>query len=147
MEPTLETGEYFLADATYYRGRPPSRGEVVVYRHPMQPDFHSIKRIVGLEGDRIAIKRGHAIVNGMALEEPYLDEAAALGPLSDMPEVQVAAGHVFVLGDNRAQSVDSRDSVAHGLVPLGNLVGRVTDVAISRHITRMGRWIGTPSNM
>jgi signal peptidase I len=147
MEPTLETGEYFLADATYYRGRLPMRGEVAVYKHPKQSDLHYIKRIVAVEGDRIAIKAGRAVVNGMAVEEPYVDEGAPGGPFADMPETQVAAGHVFVLGDNRANSVDSRDTVAHGPVPLSNLIGRVTDVAISRHLTRMGRWIGTPSNL
>jgi len=147
MEPTLEAGEFFLADATYYRGRLPMRGEVAVYKHPKQSDLHYIKRIVAVEGDRIAIKAGRAIVNGMAVEEPYVDEGATGGSLADMPETQVPAGHVFVLGDNRAASVDSRDSVAHGLVPLSNLIGRVTDVAISRHLTRMGRWIGTPSNL
>lgn len=147
MEPTLETGEYFLADATYYRGRLPMRGEVAVYKHPKQSDLHYIKRIVAVEGDRIAIKAGHAIVNGMAVEEPYVEEGAPGGLFADMPETQVAAGHVFVLGDNRANSVDSRDTVAHGPVPLSNLIGRVTDVAISRHLTRMGRWIGTPSNL
>jgi signal peptidase I len=146
MEPTLETGEYFLADASYYRARPPMRGEVVVYRHPKQPELRTIKRIIAVEGDRIAIKAGRAIVNGMALEEPYLEQGTdRLVP--DMPETQVPTGHVFVLGDNRAQSVDSRDGVAHGPVPLDNLIGRVTDVAISRHLTRMGRWIGTPSNL
>jgi signal peptidase I len=147
MEPTLEAGEFFLADATYYRGRLPMRGEVAVYKHPKQSGLHYIKRIVAVEGDRIAIKAGRAVVNGMAVEEPYVEEGAAEGPLADMPEVQVPAGHVFVLGDNRANSVDSRDSVAHGPVPLSNLIGRVTDVAISRHLTRMGRWIGTPSNL
>jgi signal peptidase I len=145
MEPTLETGEYLLADATYYRSRLPMRGEVAVYKHPKEPDLYRIKRIVAVEGDRVAIKAGHAIVNGMAVEEPYVEEGAAAGPFANL-ETQVPAGHVFVLGDNRAHSVDSRDSVAHGPVPLGNLIGRVTDVAISRHLARMGRWIGTPSN-
>jgi signal peptidase I len=147
MEPTLEAGEYFLADATYYRGRLPMRGEVAVYKHPKQADLHYIKRIVAVEGDRITIKAGRAIVNGMAVEEPYVQEGARGGPRAEVPETHVPAGHVFVLGDNRAHSVDSRDSVAHGLVPLSNLIGRVTDVAISRHLTRMGRWIGTPSNL
>jgi signal peptidase I len=146
MEPTLETGEYLLADATYYHSRLPMRGEVAVYRHPTQPELYYIKRIVAVEGDRIAIKAGHAIVNGMAVEEPYVEEGAAAGLFANLAEMQVPAGHVFVLGDNRAHSVDSRDSVAHGPVPLGNLIGRVTDVAISRHLARMGQWIGTPSN-
>jgi signal peptidase I len=146
MEPTLETGEYFLADATYYLARPPMRGEVVVYRHPMQPELRSIKRIIAVEGDRIAIRAGRAVVNGMALEEPYVEEGDDR-MVPDMLETQVPAGHVFVLGDNRAHSVDSRDRVAHGPVPLDHLIGRVTDVAISRHLMRMGRWIGTPSNL
>ena len=60
MEPTLETGEYFLADSTYYRTRKPSRGEVVVYVHPREPGLHRIKRIIAIEGDRIAVKAGRA---------------------------------------------------------------------------------------
>jgi signal peptidase I len=145
MEPTLRVGEYFLADATYYRSRAPSRGDVAVYLHPKQTHLYYIKRIVAVEGDRIAIKGGRAVVNGMMVEEPYLDVAAADGRFANMPEVRVPVGHVYVLGDNRSNSVDSRDSVAHGAVPVGNLIGRVTDIAISRHLPRIGRWVGTPS--
>jgi signal peptidase I len=145
MEPTLRVGEYFLADATYYRSRAPSRGDVAVYLHPKQTHLYYIKRIVAVEGDRIAIKGGRAVVNGMMVEEPYLDVAAADGRFANMPEVRVPVGHVYVLGDNRSNSVDSRDPVAHGAVPVGNLIGRVTDIAISRHLPRIGRWVGTPS--
>jgi signal peptidase I len=145
MEPTLRVGEYFLADATYYRSRAPSRGDVAVYLHPKQSHLYYIKRIVAVEGDRIAIKGGRAVVNGMLVEEPYLDAAVADGRFANMAEVRVPAGHVYVLGDNRSNSVDSRDSVAHGAVPVGNLIGRVTDIAISRHLPRIGRWVGTPS--
>jgi signal peptidase I len=149
MAPTLRTGEFFLADSTYYRNRHPSRGEVVVYAHPnpQQAHLHQIKRIVAVEGDRIAVKAGRAIVNGMAVEEPYVDAGTPNAPFADMAEVRVPAGHVFVLGDNRANSVDSRDRVAHGLVRLENLIGRVTDIAFSHNLARMGRWIGTPSNL
>jgi signal peptidase I len=145
MEPTLRVGEYFLADATYYRSRAPSRGDVAVYLHPKQAHLYYIKRIVAVEGDRIAIRGGRAVVNGMMVEEPYLDAAVADGRFANMPELRVPAGHVYVLGDNRSNSVDSRDSVAHGAVPVGNLIGRVTDIAISRHLPRIGRWVGTPS--
>jgi signal peptidase I len=145
MEPTLRVGEYFLADATYYRSRAASRGDVAVYLHPKQSHLYYIKRIVAVEGDRIAIRGGRAVVNGMMVEEPYLDVGVADGRFANMPEVRVPAGHVYVLGDNRSNSVDSRDSVAHGAVPVGNLIGRVTDIAISRHLPRIGRWVGTPS--
>jgi signal peptidase I len=145
MAPTLRAGEYFLADATYYQSHQPSRGEVAVYIHPKQSDMPVIKRIVAVEGDRVAIKGGRAIVNGMAMAEPYVDAGPAEGINANMPETRVPAGHVFVLGDNRAISVDSRDTVAHGPVPTDKLIGRVTDIAFSHSLTRMGRWIGTPS--
>jgi signal peptidase I len=147
MEPTLRLGEYFLADATYYRSRHPSRGEVAVYVHPKQEQVHYIKRIVAVEGDRIAIKGGRAIVNGMMVEEPYVDAGDPKARFANEAEIRVPPGHVYVLGDNRANSVDSRDRIAHGPVPVANLIGRVTDIAISRHVFRMGRWIGTPSKL
>jgi signal peptidase I len=147
MEPTLRVGEYFLADATYYRSRAPSRGDVAVYLHPKQVHLYYIKRIIAVEGDRIAVKGGRAVVNGMVVEEPYVDAGPSEGRFANMPEVRVPVGHVYVLGDNRSNSVDSRDTVAHGTVPVANLIGRVTDIAISRHLPRIGRWVGTPSNL
>jgi len=147
MAPTLQSGEYFLADSTFYRARHPSRGEVAVYIHPKQPDVHYIKRIVAVDGDRVAIRAGHAIVNGIAVEEPYVHTGPADAPFANMPEIRVPAGHVYVLGDNRASSVDSRDVVAHGPVPIEKLIGRVTDIAFSNNLSRMGRWIGTPGHL
>ncbi len=147
MAPTLQTGEYFLADATFYRGRQPSRGEVAVYVHPKQPDLHYIKRIIAVEGDRVAIKGGRAVVNGVAIEEPYVNVGAPDAAFANMVEIRVPPAHVFVLGDNRANSVDSRNSVAHGPVPVTKLIGRVTDIAFSHALNRMGRWIGTPGHL
>src|SRR6476660_9899581 len=118
MEPTLRVGEYFLADASYYRTRPPSRGEVVVYLHPKQDQLYYIKRIVAVEGDRVAIKRGHAIVNGMTVEEPYLDRNAGGGRIAGLPEFGVPLGDVYLLGDSRANSVHSRAPIAHGPLPI-----------------------------
>jgi signal peptidase I len=147
MEPTLREGEYVLADATYYRTHKPSRGDVVVYVHPKQEGAHFIRRIVAIEGDRVAVRGGRAVVNGMAVEEPYVAVGDPQAPLNNMPETRVPSGQVFVLGDSRAQSIDSREMGSHGAVPVTHLIGRVTDVAFSRVVTRMGRWIGTPSRM
>jgi signal peptidase I len=146
MAPTVRRGEYFLADSTFYRDRQPSRGEVAVYVHPKQSDIHVIKRIVAIEGDRIAIRNGRAIVNGMAVEEPYIEAGSPRAPFANMAETRVPLDHVFVLGDNRADSEDSRNTSTHGAVPIKNLIGRVTDIAFSSDISRMGRWVGTPSN-
>jgi signal peptidase I len=151
MEPTLRVGEVFMADATYYRSHPPRRGEVAVYVHPTQPNQHSARRIVAVEGDRIAVRGGNAVVNGIPVQEPYARIMDPKADLNNRPETRVPAGHVYVLADNRddrrdgVHSSDSRDAVAHGPVPVRNLIGRVTDIAFSRVVGRMGRWIGTPN--
>jgi signal peptidase I len=146
MEPTLRHGEYFFADSTYYHSHHPSRGDVVVFVDPAQARRHYVKRIVAVDGDRIAVKGGRAVVNGMVVAEPYVDQSSPEVTSLDIPETRVAAGHVFVLGDNRA-STDTRDPAAPREVPVSNLIGRVTDVAFSRNLTRLGRWIGTPSKL
>src|SRR5258708_17804270 len=96
MEPTLRLGEYFLADATYYRSRHPSRGEVVVYVHPKQEQVHYIKRIVAVEGDRIAIKGGHAVVNGMMVAEPYVDAGDAQARFANHAKMPLPPRYVYI---------------------------------------------------
>jgi hypothetical protein len=81
----------------------------------------------------------------MFIEEPYAERPLSGAVPVDVPEIRVPAGYVFVMGDNRAIG-EGGDRWVQGLVPVTHLIGRVTDVAISRHVLRMGRWIGTPSN-
>ncbi len=143
MQPAIQRGDRFLADSNYYRRNVPTRGDVVVYRHPRQPEMLYVKRIVALAGDRVAIRDGRAIVNGFALEEPYAIFGDAEAPYNNVREIRVPDGHVSVLGDNRANSLDSRAN-DHGPVPVENLRARATDIAWSRTMSRIGRWIGTP---
>lgn len=143
MNPTIRPGETFLADTRYFLSRPPARGEVVAYTLPGRPDVHFVKRIVALAGDRVEIRGGHAIVNGKAADEPYVEVGDAAFSLNNMPAATVPPGTVFVLGDNRANSADSR-LAWHGPVPVGNLGGRVTDIVLSADIGRVGKWIGSP---
>lgn len=84
-------------------------------------DEHLIKRVIGMPGDTVEIRRGQVIVNGDALSEPYVtDEARACNV--DYPRTDVPAGRMWVLGDNRCHSGDSRFGL--GFVPVSNVVGR-----------------------
>ena len=145
MQPAIQRGDRFLADRTYYRRNVPARGDVAVYLHPRQPEVLYVKRIVALAGDRVAIRDGRAVVNGFALDEPYAILGAPGARYNNAAEITVPDGHVFMLGDNRANSLDSRAVNDHGPVPVENLRARATDIAWSRTLSRIGRWIGTPS--
>jgi signal peptidase I len=145
MDPTLRKGEFFLANARFYHNHQPSRGEVVVYTDADRPGDYYTRRVVAVEGDRVSVRNGRVIVNGIAVMEPYV-AGNAPGALQ-VPEIQVPTGHVYVLGDNRSINFDHSESVGNGLIPVRSLVGRATDIAFSRVIGRMGRWIGTPGGL
>lgn len=143
MQPTLRQGDRFLADHGFYRSNAPRRGEVAVYQHPRQPGIVYVKRIVALAGDRIAIRDGRVILNGVAIDESYAVAGDPGAFHANMPEITVPTGHVFVLGDNRAMSSDSRVR-GHGTVPVANLRGRASFIVWSHDFTRIGRYVGTP---
>lgn len=120
MLPTLEDGQRLLVDRITYRFQAPQRGDVVIFRYPANPREHFIKRIIGVPGDEVSIKIGTVYVNGVALNEPYVN--GRMLPRSFGP-VLVEEDTYFVLGDNRNNSEDSRDRRV-GLVPRKNLIGR-----------------------
>jgi signal peptidase I len=119
MEPTLRPGDHVLVEKLSYRFGSPRRGDLVVFRTPDRSSL-AVKRIVGLAGDRVAIEDGVLAINGHLQREPYVDQSRVdsvyFGP------VVVPPGDVFVMGDNRADSHDSRD---YGAVPQRSLIGRV----------------------
>src|SRR5690606_9146534 len=100
-----------------YRWAEPQRGDVVVFPYPNDPDEDYIKRVISLPGERIAIYAGLVYINGQALQEPYVSEAVRL----DMSERVVPPGHVFVIGDNRNASSDSRE---WGALPVEDIIGK-----------------------
>ncbi len=117
MAPNITSGEYVLINTFAYRFSAPGRGDVVAFRHDDQTHDVFIKRIVGLPGDRVRIDRGTVYVDGVKFSEPYVryDDPRSF------PEVAVPTGSVYVLGDNRADSDDSR---FFGSVPLERILGR-----------------------
>lgn len=119
MVPTLEVGNRVLANKFVYRFTEPERRDIVVFDSVEEGDDQTlIKRVVGVAGDEIQVQGGVLYVNGEEQQEPYLNDAdQSLGFYG--PTV-VPEGHIFVMGDNRGNSADSR---VFGPLPLENLKG------------------------
>jgi signal peptidase I len=126
MEPTFDDHEYLIIDELSYRFRAPARGEVVVFRYPLDPRQYFIKRVVGLPGETVRVADDAVvIVNAEHPEGFALDESGYLSPdtvTRGERTVELGPGEYFVLGDNRGASLDSR---TFGSLPLKNIVGRV----------------------
>ncbi len=117
MEPSLHHGERLLVNKIVYRFRPPERGDVVVFRYPLDPSRDFIKRVVGRPGDRVEVMDGVVYINGQPVDEPYVNNLGGsnLGPQVIPPDT------LFVMGDNRINSEDSR---YFGPVPVKSIKGR-----------------------
>ena len=157
MVPTLEKGDRVLVTKIpYYLGEP-KRGDVIVFEEPdpgrqperglisgalhwvtqtlgvAAPDNEDyIKRVIGLPGDEVEGKRGRVFVNGVVIDEPYLvDETAGFDP------VRVPEGMLFVMGDNRPNSLDSRFGLGVnptkqpgvGFIPIDKVIGKAFFIA------------------
>lgn len=106
MEPNFFDGQYVLVNKLAYKLGEPQRGDVVVFHNPNNPDEDYIKRIIGLPGDTVSFDGGIAYVNGQPLDEPYVNPPTN-GGFGAGPTV-VEDNHIFVMGDNRPNSRDSR---------------------------------------
>jgi signal peptidase I len=119
MSPTLVAGDQVVVDKLSVHWRPPSEGELVVFRDPQRREL-VVKRVVAVSGQTVAIEDAELVVDGAVRHEPQVDlsriDSTYFGPVTVPPDA------VFVLGDNRSESIDSR---TYGAVPLGDVVGRV----------------------
>jgi signal peptidase I len=124
MENTLHPNDYVFVNKQAYRFGDVERGDVVVFRSHLESDDGSeknlIKRVIGLAGDTVEIHDGVVYVNDEALQEPYIKEGYTAGT---MEKVTVPEGTLFLMGDNRQQSKDSRDPEV-GFVPEDEVIGK-----------------------
>ncbi len=123
MDVTLADGQHLLIDKLTPRFDSYSRGDIVVLHPPDQDDSSTpyIKRVIGVAGDHLEVRDGSVWVNGVQLDEPYVAPGAVTKPLIDQDAWDVGADQVFVMGDNRQHSVDSRE---FGVVSTNEIIGR-----------------------
>ena len=111
MDPTFATGQFLIVDRLSYRLSEPTRGDVIVFKYPNNPSDYYIKRIIGLPGETVTINDGKvSIINneypqGFVLEETYIDSKHFS---HDTTTTTLKPSQYFVMGDNRAESSDSR---------------------------------------
>jgi signal peptidase I len=148
MEPSILVGDHFCTDLTRYRDAAPTRGDVVVYEREDSPGNLVVARVIGLEGEQIEIRDKRVFLDGRPLDDPwahhsdpqmYSGNALVPGPFrqrDQFPARTIPSGSVFLMGDNRDNSYDSRFL---GSVPVSALRGRLLYVYWSADRSRIGR--------
>ena len=107
MQPELRDQDRLFINKFAYRFENISRGDVVVFHYPRDPEKSYIKRVIALPGDTLRIEEGRVYVNGQRVEESYVPRRYRDG--RSMPEIIIPQGNYFVMGDHRSISSDSRD--------------------------------------
>lgn len=119
MRPTLVNSERLVVNKFIYRFKTPERGDILIFRYPRDPSRDFIKRVIAIPGDSIEIKDGRVYLNGQLQNETYiLEKTRGSYGLATVP-----AGTVFVMGDNRNNSEDSRFKDV-GFVPYDLIKGK-----------------------
>lgn len=125
MESTFESGDYILTSKITYKFHEPERNDIIVFKSPKNPEIDFIKRVIALHGQKIKIANNEVFVNDEIVQEPYISAATTLfegGFMQNGIEVTVPEGYLFVMGDNRPRSSDSRD---FGFIPIKEVIGKV----------------------
>lgn len=137
MEPTLYAGDKIFVNQDYYKRHSLVDGDLVVFRHG---EFVVIKRISALPGETIEGVEGKLIRNGVALAEPYasFSEDRPIPEIETFASRRIADGELFVTGDSRDASLDSR-SADYGPVHFADVIGRVSFIYGSQHPHQAGR--------
>lgn len=124
MEPNFHNGQYLFVEKLSYDFHGPKRGDVVVFKYPLDTSVDYIKRVIGLPGDDITVKDGQVLVNNQMLKETYLSagqKTILLNGSQTVYAVTVPPGQYFMMGDNRDHSADSREG---WLLPKKDIIGK-----------------------
>ncbi|OEF98783.1 signal peptidase I [Desulfuribacillus alkaliarsenatis] len=132
MYPTLEDSEWLVVNKAVYLLDDPKHGDIIVFHATPTRDY--IKRVIAIEGDELEIVNGTVYINGQILDEPYINEPMEF--YNNYQKILVPENHLFVMGDNRNKSADSRMPDI-GFIDLNEVVGRAE--VVFWPLTHMGR--------
>lgn len=119
MYPTLKPNNRLILEKVTYYFSKPKRGDIIVFKYPKDTREKFIKRVIGVPGDKIKIEDGTLYINGVKQNESYIKEEMT----GDFPETTVPADSIFAMGDNRNNSMDSRDESV-GFIPYKLIIGK-----------------------
>jgi len=118
MEPTLKEFDRIIVSKVNYHFQEPKRGDVVVFKYPLDPKRNFVKRLIAAGGETVAIRNSRLYINGQPVSEDYLPQGLRF---ADFGPKEVPEGSYFMLGDNRNNSDDSR---VWGFLPKDLIVGK-----------------------
>ena len=118
MEPTLKEHDRIIVSKLNYRFQDPKRGDIIVFKYPVDPKRNFVKRLIATGGETVQIKNGKLYIDGRPEPEDYLPRGLRF---KDFGPVKVPPGSYFMMGDNRNNSEDSR---VWGFLPNDLIVGR-----------------------
>ena len=119
MNPTYQNNDFLISSKIAYKNHSPQKGDIVIVDSKSKDlDIDIIKRVVATAGDTVEIKKGQLIINDKKVKEDYIDETMN----KDMHKMTVKKNTVFIMGDNRNHSIDSR---VFGSIPVQDIMGKV----------------------
>ncbi len=142
MEPFLKPGDHFVAKLERFGDRLQSRGDVIIFPYPDDKSKDFVKRVIGLPGERLEIKDKVVLINGQRIEDPWgfvfskVTFPGQMNPRDNFGPITIPQGAVFVMGDNRDYSHDSR---FWGVVEIKNITARALFIYWSGDKSRIGK--------
>ncbi len=125
MDPTLENKDYLFLNKLAYKAESPKRGDIIVFKTDLIDKKSNkkkdlVKRVIALPGEHILIKNSEVYINNKYLDESYINDVYTEGDI----DIVVPENHIFVMGDNRPDSLDSRNQNI-GTISLDDVIGKV----------------------
>jgi signal peptidase I len=135
MEPTLLVGDHLVADMRIYKSEKPKRGDIIIFEFPKDPSKNFIMRAIAIGEEKVGIIRNRIYINDKLIDDPWGHFSMPRSPIEDYAPVKVPPGCLFVMGDNRD---NSRDSRFWGFVNIEKVKGKALYLYWAKDKTRIG---------